>query len=192
MARNVEFNEAEAVQKATAIFWKKGYNGASLRDLTDAMKINSSSLYNTIGDKHQLFLRCLKQYTDDKKQGFLELAESDPSPLKVLINFINDMAGTIIQGADACMVVKTAFEVGTDDKEIQVILKADNDFTRNFLSSLVKKAKAKGEISKGHDPETIADFLITTYIGWYESFILYKDPAMIRKMAQYLIKLISN
>jgi len=48
MARNVEFNEATAIQKAMEVFWKKGYNATSLRDLTDAMQINSSSLYNTI------------------------------------------------------------------------------------------------------------------------------------------------
>ena len=59
MARNVEFNEENAIQKAMEVFWEKGFNGASLRDLTDAMKINSSSLYNTTGDKQELFVRCV-------------------------------------------------------------------------------------------------------------------------------------
>ena len=44
MARNVEFDEERAIQKAMEVFWKKGYSGASMRDLTGAMQINASSL----------------------------------------------------------------------------------------------------------------------------------------------------
>jgi len=90
MGRNVEFNEATAIQKAMEVFWKKGYNGASLRDLTDAMQINSSSLYNTIGDKHELFVRCIKNYTETKMDEALKRAESASSPLAAIINLIND------------------------------------------------------------------------------------------------------
>ncbi|WP_449398631.1 TetR/AcrR family transcriptional regulator [Chryseobacterium wanjuense] len=68
MARNIEFNEEVAIQKAMEVFWEKGYYATSMRDLTDAMKINSSSLYNTIGDKHQLFLKCIDHYIAVKKK----------------------------------------------------------------------------------------------------------------------------
>jgi len=63
MARNIEFDEDKAIQKAMAVFWKKGFGGTTMRDLTEAMDINSSSLYNTIGDKHQLFVKCISNYT---------------------------------------------------------------------------------------------------------------------------------
>jgi TetR/AcrR family transcriptional repressor of nem operon len=70
MARNREFNEQEAIKRAMDVFWKKGYNGASMRDLTDAMQINSSSLYNSIGDKHKLFVHPkLYRRTDERSQS---------------------------------------------------------------------------------------------------------------------------
>src|ERR1700761_1063940 len=111
MARSVEFNEDEAIQKAMEVFWEKGYNGASLRDLTDAMKINSSSLYNTIGDKHELFVRCVQHYTGLRRKDLEKRLNSVGTPFTVLVNYINDAVGVIISETKSCMAIKTAFEV---------------------------------------------------------------------------------
>ena len=72
MARCVEFNEVEKIEKAMNVFWEKGYNATSMQDLVDAMQINRSSLYNTIGDKHQLFMKCIGNYFDN---AMLEVKE---------------------------------------------------------------------------------------------------------------------
>jgi len=187
MARNVEFNEEEAIRKAMEVFWKKGYSGASLRDLTDAMQINSSSLYNTIGDKHALFVRCIKYYTESRIEEAKKRAASEKSPLTALINFINDAVTFITNGETTCMAVKTAFEVAPDDDSIKAILKADNDFTHIFVRSLIEKARKLGEMQEDEDPEVLTDYIISAYTGWYESYILHKDPIRITKMARYLV-----
>ena len=191
MARNVEFNEEEAIQKATQVFWEKGYNGASLRDLTDAMQINSSSLYNTIGDKHQLFIRCLNYYIETKRAMLQAQAESATSPLEALIKFIDAASATIIQDSSGCLAVKTAFEISPRDTRIQSILKTDSDFTRTFLSSLIDQAMQQGQVVKGEQPELLADYIIGSYTGWYELHLLYNDPQKIRKLSQLLIRQIS-
>jgi TetR/AcrR family transcriptional repressor of nem operon len=191
MARNVEFNEEAVIQKAMEVFWEKGYNGTSMRDLTDAMKINSSSLYNTIGDKHELFVRCVKHYTDTRRKDLLKRAMSGDSPLTILVKYINEAVTEIITGVNTCMAVKTTFEVATNDQRVKDILKADGDFAYQFLYSLIAKAMEQGEISKEEDPQLLADYFISVWIGWNESFILYKDPVKIKKMAQYFIKQIS-
>lgn len=191
MARNVEFNEAEAIQKAMEVFWKKGYSGTSLRDLTDAMKINSSSLYNTIGDKHELFVKCIQHYTDVRMQEVKKRAANAQSPLNAVINFINDAVTVIVEG-NSCMAVKTAFEIAADDKVVQDILKEDNDFTHDFLHSLIAQAREQGELTGDDDPEVLTDYLISMYTGWYESYIIHQDPIRIKKMGQYLINQISR
>lgn len=192
MPRNVEFNEEEAIQKAMEVFWEKGYNATSLRDLTDAMKINSSSLYNTIGDKQELFVRCVKHYTDIRKRDLQKRLASSKSPFTILIEYINDAVDVIISGDNSCMAVKTAFEVATNDQRVKDILKEDSDSAYQFLYSLIKKAIEHGEISPEEDAEVLADYFISTWTGWYESYILHKDPIKIRKMAQYFIKQISK
>ncbi|BAV05307.1 transcriptional regulator, TetR family [Filimonas lacunae] len=188
MARNVEFDEEGAIQKAMEVFWKKGYNGSSLRDLTDAMKINSSSLYNTIGDKQELFVRCVQYYTDIRKKDFQQRLTATSSPLSILINYINDAVKVIINGEESCMAIKAAFEVGPNDERIKDILKADNDYSYQFLYKLIKAAMDQGEIASDEDPKLLADYFNSTWIGWNESFILHRDPAKIKKMAQYFIK----
>jgi len=192
MARNVEFNEAEAIQKAMEVFWEKGYSGTSLRDLTNAMKINSSSLYNTIGDKQELFVRCVKHYTDLRKDDMLKRMESSASAFDILVNYIDDAVAVIIEGDHSCMAVKTAFEVATNDQRVKDILKADNDYAYDFLHSLIQKAMEQGQISADEDAELLADYFISTWTGWYESYILHKDPIKIKKMAQYFIRQISK
>jgi len=63
LGRPRKFNEEEAVEAAMRVFWKKGYEGASLRDLTEAMGIDRKSMYLVLGDKEALFLKALKRYS---------------------------------------------------------------------------------------------------------------------------------
>jgi len=170
------------------VFWEKGYKGASLRDLTDAMKINPSSLYNTIGDKHELFLRCVQRYTDDRKEYIAKHASSSRSPLKTIEIFVDDAVANITTNPHSCMAIKAAFEVATDDSRVQAILKDDSDVMYRFLCSLLTNAIKKGEIKADEDPEMLTDYLISSYIGWHESFILNRDPLKIHRMARFLIK----
>lgn len=192
MARNVEFNEDEAIQRAMEVFWEKGYSGASLRDLTEAMKINSSSLYNTIGDKHGLFVKCVQHYTGLKRKDIEKRLQSAASPFTILVNYINDAVAVIISGANSCMAIKTAFEVATNDQRVKDILKADSDYSYQFICSLISNAIEQGEMPKEEDPELLADYFNSTWTGWNESYILHKDPIKIKKMAQYFIRQISK
>ncbi len=192
MARNVEFNEAAAIQKAMEVFWKKGYNGTSLRDLTEAMQINSSSLYNTIGDKEELFVRCVQHYTDLRKQDWKKRLTSKKSPFSILVDYIHEAVGVIINGEDSCMAVKSAFEVATNDQRIKDILIADSQQAYQFLHDLIQNAMEQGEIRAEEDPALLADYFNSTWTGWYESYILHKDPIKIKRMAEYFIKQLSK
>ncbi|WP_342089051.1 TetR/AcrR family transcriptional regulator [Dyadobacter sp. OTU695] len=188
MARTVEFDQHQAIEKALDVFWQKGYNGTSMRDLTDAMQINSSSLYNTLGDKHQLFVQCIKHYTKKRRILLEERARAFDSPLKALESFINDVADVVINDAQGCFAIKTAFEVSPDEKDIQALLKDDNDFTHSFLDTLIREAVEQGAMNKDTDPGLVADYMISTYTGWYELYILHRDPAKIKKLAGFMVR----
>ncbi|MEO6282894.1 MAG: TetR/AcrR family transcriptional regulator [Dyadobacter sp.] len=191
MARNVEFDEKLAVSKAMDVFWRKGYNGTTMRDLTEAMGINSSSLYNTIGDKHELFIRSLKHFTESRMRAALKQLEPIKSPIKAIEKFIQSSAYTITNEPDSCLAIKTTFEVATTDKQVQQIIKADNDFTYNLLIGLVERAIEKGEIKVSRDAAMLTDYIINHFTGWHESFIIHQDKARIKKMATFLLQQIS-
>src|SRR3954467_11842308 len=58
------FDVEQALEDALKVFWRKGYEGTSLDDLTDAMKINRPSLYAAFGNKEKLFRRALERYSN--------------------------------------------------------------------------------------------------------------------------------
>lgn len=192
MARNVEFNEEEAIEKAMEVFWEKGYLGASMRDLTTAMKINSSSLYNTIGDKHALFVKCIKNYTHTHMEQAKKRAQAARSPLHAITHLINDSVNNIINRENSCMIIKTTFEIANEDEEILTILKDNGDATYKLLVSLLHAAQKQGEIAADADPAILSDYLISIFTGWYESYILHQDAHRIKQMAKYLIKQLSQ
>lgn len=191
MARNVEFDEQLAVSKAMDVFWRKGYNGATMRDLTEAMGINSSSLYNTIGDKHELFIRSLTHFTESRMRAALKQLEPIKSPLKAIEKFIQSSAHAITNEPNSCLAIKTTFEVAATDKQVQQIIKADNDFTYNLLITLVERAIEKGEIKVSQDAAMLTDYIINHFTGWHESSIIHKDKVRIKKMAAFLVQQIS-
>ena len=192
MARSVEFDEQLAISRAMDVFWKKGYNGATMRDLTEAMGISSSSLYNTIGDKHQLFLKSIKYYTESRMTAARKQLQPIKSPLKAIEKFILSSVYVITHEPDSCLAIKTTFEVATTDEQVQKIIKADNEFTYNLLINLVRKAIEMKEIKVSQDAEMLTDYIINHFTGWHESFIIHRDKTRIKEMAAFLIKQINQ
>lgn len=192
MARTVEFDERLAIQKAMEVFWKKGYNGASMRDLTDAMQINSSSLYNTIGGKQQLFVKCIRAYVTARMEDAEAAAARSKSPIKAITSFINEAANTIVYSNNSCLAIKTTFEVAASDPDVQMILREDSDFTHNFILNLVRRAIESKEMDVNTDAEAVTDNIINAFAGWHESYILHKDARKVKKMAKFLISQLSK
>src|SRR5215467_4035068 len=67
-----EFDTEKALDRALKVFWRKGYEGASLLDLTEAMGINRPSLYAAFGNKEALFRKVLKRYVEGPAAYVLE------------------------------------------------------------------------------------------------------------------------
>lgn len=76
--RPKKFDRDEALQRAIGVFWKQGYEGASMKLLTDSMGINSPSLYAEFGDKHALYLEAIARYSNDDACAPLVALESEP------------------------------------------------------------------------------------------------------------------
>ncbi|WP_369753262.1 TetR/AcrR family transcriptional regulator [Flavobacterium sp. WC2409] len=192
MARNVEFNEMESIEKAMNVFWEKGYHGTTMQDLVDAMQINRSSLYNTIGDKHCLFIKCVTSYTENAIQESKIKVAQEKSPLQALKNIIYDKAAWVVDCEKGCLGVKTIFEIAPEDAEVRKILSRNNDIYIDFLTEVIQKAIDEGELETTEDASLIAEYILTTFTGWKQAYILHRDPIKIKKMSDYLIKHITN
>src|SRR5271168_68023 len=113
------FDEAEALEKATQVYWSKGYDGVTIDDLVAGMGVGRPSLYAVFGDKRTLFLRVLKDYAE--KNGALA-AKALLSPQTIrdsLAGFLKHAVETATEKgcARGCLLVCIAPLV--DDAEVR-------------------------------------------------------------------------
>jgi TetR/AcrR family transcriptional repressor of nem operon len=117
MARVLEFDRAKVLDKALVLFWRKGYQAASLTDLLEAMDIGRGSFYATFGDKRSLFVECLDLFGKRTKDFLLRTRGTEP-PLDALRRFFEYTAAER-RGQRCewgCMMVNTVLELaGVDD-----------------------------------------------------------------------------
>ncbi len=117
------FDEMEALEKATQVFWSKGYDGATIDDLVDGMGVGRPSLYAVFGDKRTLFLRALRAYAEKKGAGAAKALLS-PQPLRdSLASFLRHIVESATEEGSAvgCLLVCVAPLV--DDAEVRQFLK---------------------------------------------------------------------
>jgi len=192
MARSVEFNECEIIEKAMNVFWEKGYHGTSMQDLVDAMQINRSSLYNTIGDKHCLFIKCVTVYAEAGLKETQDKVAKEKSALQALINIIRDKAAWVVDSEKGCLGIKTVFEIAPEDTEVRNVLTKNSKVYQELMTNLIQKAIDDGELDGSEDASLLAEYIMTTFTGWKQAFILNQDPIIIKKMSEYLIKSITR
>jgi TetR/AcrR family transcriptional repressor of nem operon len=120
MARPLEFDRPQAVNRALALFWRKGYQATSLADLLAAMDIGRSSFYAAFTDKRSFFIECLDLWAA-RTQQLMQRGRAQMPPIDALQHFF-ERSFVGVPGASAkanwgCMLVNTVLEMaGVDDE----------------------------------------------------------------------------
>src|SRR6478752_5555063 len=107
VGRPRSFDETGALEKATQVFWSKGYDGVTIDDLVAGMGVARPSLYAVFGDKRTLFLRALKAYAE-KKGALAAKALLSPQTLRdSLAAFLRHVVVTATEkgSATGCLLV---------------------------------------------------------------------------------------
>src|SRR6478735_3171878 len=149
MARPKAFDEDEVLKKAVDLFWLKGYNATSMQDLVDGLGISRSSLYDTYGDKHSLFLKALESYQCTSTAKFVQIIESDKpakETIKALLNFIADNLLND-KSQKGCFMVNAEVEVALHDKEVNEMIQKNDENLEDAFFRVIKIGQESGEIS---------------------------------------------
>ncbi len=167
MPRERNFVEDEVLEKAMYLFWKQGYNATSIQDIVEHLGINRASLYNTFGDKHELFKKSFDHYRNKNVavlKNFLGEYSDVKSGLKALFH-----QAVIQSAADknqmGCFVVNTATEMIPGDEEIQKILKNNKETVERVFLEYLEKGKAENQFSEPRNLKAYASLLFTLYNG---------------------------
>lgn len=167
MPRLKEFNPDDALEKAMQVFWHKGYEATSMEDLLEAMDLNRGSLYDTFGDKRQLFLKVMDWYCTTFVGPKFSLLEQPGPALPTLRRFIDGMieGGLADPQRRGCLIANTAMELSPHEKEIADKVSRALKVAEDTFFKVLARAKQQGELKNGKDPRALARFLMTMLQG---------------------------
>lgn len=166
MARPREFDECKALDAALRVFWRKGYEGATMDDLTGAMGINRPSLYGAFGNKEQLFRKVLERYANGPAAYVVEAlhAPTARACAEAILRGAADL-GTCPQNPGGCLAVHAALATGEDAETIRQTLVEFRAAGECALRERFARAQAEGEFPADVNVADLARYVATVVRG---------------------------
>ena len=160
MGRPREFSCEQALDLALQVFWRKGYEGASMADLTEAMGITKPSLYAAFGNKEELFRKALDRYVDGPG-GYFQVALTKPTAREVVSHVLYEAADALTNPAHppGCLAVQGALSCGDAAETIKQELMARRAKGENDLRQRFARALAEGDLPQGADAADLARYV---------------------------------
>ncbi|WP_422929649.1 TetR/AcrR family transcriptional regulator [Singulisphaera sp. PoT] len=159
-----QFDTDEALDRALEVFWNRGYEGATLPELTRAMGINKPSLYAAFGNKEQLFHKTLDRYRDGP-QAFLFEAFGKPTAREVVEAIFSGFIRMQRGGSRGCLVISGALACGEGSEPVRQELVRLRKETVAAFQSRFERAKRDGDLPADTDCPTLARFITTVLNG---------------------------
>lgn len=189
-----EFDRERALISALEIFWREGYEPASVANLCQEMRINPPSLYATFGNKAQLFLEAVrfyeKKYWQEPAVQFM--AEPD---LRLAVAKFFDKAAQILLAPDTpcgCMVVLAAVNICQKETEIIKAIREMRLATEDMFAQKLKYAIASGQIPPETDVASLAAALNALLEGLSLQARANMDVCRLKAIAAYAIRLLPD
>ncbi len=164
MGRPREFDIDTAIKTATELFWRKGYEGTSLSDLTGAMRITAPSFYFAFGNKEKLFRVVIEQYYE-KQLELLESALREPTVRGVAEKFLYGYADVLTgpSHAPGCLALNSSLPSAEDDTVRAWLAKLRGELIVR-LRKRIAKARGTTDLPVNADPDVLARYIAV--IAW--------------------------
>ncbi len=157
MVRPRTFCEEEVLDKALDVFWRYGYEGASLKVLTEAMGINRPSMYAAFGNKEDLFRQALARYTSIKDAIFEE-GFAEPDARSVVRHLLRRAAEMMTEPGNpvGCLSVQGALSGKDENEPVRQELAKIRARYHDKIEARFSEEKAAGRMSPESDPAAMA------------------------------------
>jgi AcrR family transcriptional regulator len=161
-----EFDLDQALDRALEVFWRKGYEGASISELTEAMGINRPSLYAAFGNKEELFRKALDRYVQGPA-AYTYRALDELTARSVVERLLHDAADALTcpDNPHGCLGVQGALACGDAATSIKEELCARQARWEAALQRRLERAKREGDLSGSANCADLAQFIATIIQG---------------------------
>jgi AcrR family transcriptional regulator len=166
MARPRAFDLDVATERALHLFWRKGYEGTTLGDLTEAMGINRPSLYAAFGSKEGVFLRALERYVEGPGAAVTAAlqAKTGREAAQRMLRVYADAAGRP-DTPQGCLLVQGALACGDESQSIRAKLAEMRLSTETALIERLERAKREGDLRADASPTDLGRYIWTVCQG---------------------------
>lgn len=167
MGRLKEFDEDLAIDAAVDCFWRRGYEGTSVRDLAQHMGIGGASLYNAFGGKRALFARSLERYADRSTRERIARLEASHQPKEAIRAFLAEVIERSLKDTDrkGCLLVNSALDVAPHDAELSRVVTGYLDEIRAFFRRNIEAACKAGLVHLDIDADAMSTHLLGVLMG---------------------------
>lgn len=161
------FDRERALGRAMEVFWERGFESASLSELTRAMGINSPSLYAAFGGKEALFREAVALYARTAGSGIWEPVETAATARDAVGQLLRATALAFTRGPEprGCLIVLAAPQMACQHREIGDLLQECREENRRMLERRLERAVAEGELPASADCRALADYVVTLQHG---------------------------
>jgi AcrR family transcriptional regulator len=156
------FDADDALERAVEVFWRHGYEGASLHELTAAMGVNKPSLYAVFGSKEELFRRAVARYAEID-MAYARKALEELTARDVLRTLLHDNVDALTQPGrpPGCLSVQGGVSCGPDNAGVAEFLAASRLAGEQALADRLARAVDEGDLAATSDPTALARFVMT-------------------------------
>ncbi|MEW2346182.1 MULTISPECIES: TetR/AcrR family transcriptional regulator [unclassified Streptomyces] len=185
MARTREFDTEAAVGRAMELFWTRGYEATSVRDLTRELGIGQGSLYAAFGGKEGLYQAALTHYRTTLAAAALRTLEEGTDARSVIRSLLVERVRIAVEGGGrGCLAVNAACERLPESPEVRRAVRDMQDASRDALAEVLRAARERGEIEPRHDPRTLAAYLVTFLNGLLVSAKVTPDARALEPLVE--------
>ena len=167
MARPQKFDTAEVLDQAMDVFWQKGYDNTSVQDLVDATGLNRGSLYNTFGDKADLFAQILQRYRSQSPAALLSSKADTAPPRQWIKDFLMSLVTRAKTDPDhkGCLITNTAAGLYGCDATMTELVNQTLQELEALFTRVIKRGQQSGQIARDASAQSLARFFVATANG---------------------------
>jgi AcrR family transcriptional regulator len=164
------FDVDDTLDRALEVFWRHGFQGTSLSELTEATGLSKPSLYAAFGDKEALYLKALDRYTDRWSARYAAVLEEEPDARRAIEQFLRTVVAVLTDPAlpGGCFVVTGSADCGVTGvpDAVDAALRKSLHNTEMLLHERLKRAQRDGQLA----PDAATGDLATLFSGLVAGF----------------------
>jgi len=184
MPRTRTLDDDTVLGRATALFWRRGYAGTSIRDLSEATGLGAAALYHRFGDKDGLFVEALRHYAAGGPAERIARFSALDDPVAAISGFLGELADLSVADPErrGCFLINTALDGAATVPGARDLARARLNEIKGFFRAQAHRAAASGRLSPDVDIDSLAESLLACVLAMRVLARLDPEPGRLRRL----------